>query len=227
MELNNKKNLDSFIFFCDKVTESVLINKKDIEYKLDQWKSGSNNLLLITGISGSGKSTLAKDLGKKYNATVINLDLFEHNKFLYTFNIKDKNGEYCIAKYKEGEWIIKRYFDKVYSGEKNFDSYSDEAYYKELEKFIRFIIKLSKSQPGRKYIMEGLQFTKLSGDIGKEINDYPCIIKGTSLFTSMVRRINRDKDSEDKMLKNPWKLFQWYWELNRDVESFSKKKKLK
>ena len=51
-----------------------------------------------------GKSTLAKDLGEKYNATVINLDLFEHNKFLYTFNRKDENGEYCITKYKEGEW---------------------------------------------------------------------------------------------------------------------------
>ena len=224
MELYNKESLNSFINFCDKATESVLVSKKDIEYKLDQWKSGSSNLLLITGMSGGGKSTLAKELGKKYHAVVIEVDLFEHNRFLYTFNRKDKNGDYHITKYKEGEWIIKEYFDKIYSGEKNFDSYSDEDYYKELEKFIRFIIKLSKSHPGRKYIMEGLQFTKLSGEIGKEIDDYPCIVKGTSLFTSMIRRINRDKDSGDVMLKNPWKLFQWYWKQNKNVESFSKKK---
>ena len=221
----NETTIESFINYCDEAFESVLLNKKDIEYKLDQWKSGSNNLLLITGMSGGGKSTLAKELGKKYRAVVIEVDLFEHNRFLYTFNRKDKNGEYHITKYTEGEWIIKKYFDKVYSGEKNFDSYSDESYYKELEKFIRYVIKISKAQSSRKFIMEGLQFTKMSGDICKDINDYPCIVKGTSLFTSMVRRINRDKDSGDSMLKNPWKLFQWYWKQNKNVESFRKNKK--
>lgn len=223
MELYNKESLTSFINFCDKVTESVLFNKKDIEYKLDQWKSGSSNLLLITGMSGGGKSTLAKELGKEYHAVVIEVDLFEHNRILYSSYFKNKSGDYHIAKYSEGEWIIKEYFDKTYSGEKDFDSY--ETFYKELEKFIRFIIKLSKLHPGRKYIMEGLQFTELSGEIGKEINGYPCIVKGTSLFTSMVRKINRDKDSGDVMLKNPWKLFQWYWSQNRNVESFIKKKR--
>ena len=64
MELYNKESLTSFINFCDKATESVLFSKKDIEYKLDQWKSGSSNLLLITGMSGGGKSTLAKELGR-------------------------------------------------------------------------------------------------------------------------------------------------------------------
>ena len=66
--------------------ESYITSKKDIEYKLDSWKKGSDNILLITGLSGSGKSTRASQLSKEYNAINFELDLFELNSILFSNN---------------------------------------------------------------------------------------------------------------------------------------------
>lgn len=47
--------------------ETLLFSKDDLYYKFDDWKSGKNKVLLVTGYSGSGKTTLGKKLAKKYN----------------------------------------------------------------------------------------------------------------------------------------------------------------
>lgn len=215
-------NINEFIDYCDKAYESFLINKKDAEYKLDSWKSGSDNLLLVTGMSGGGKSTKAKELGKKYNAIVIEIDLFEHNRFLYTYLRKDKNGDFARSHYTEGEWIIKEYFDKTYGGEKSFTD--GATLFNELVKFLKYIHKLSKENRNRKYIIEGVQITELTDEEFKEFEGCPCIIKGTSMLTSMIRRIKRDKDSGDSLLQDPWKLIKFYMNNNKHIESFRNKK---
>jgi len=39
------------------LNEAYILSNKNLEYKLDDWKSGKNKVLLVTGYSGSGKTT--------------------------------------------------------------------------------------------------------------------------------------------------------------------------
>ena len=87
--VNNKNITEEFakevndLAYRKYISESVLVSHKDIEYKVNDWKNGSTNILFITGLSGSGKSTLASQLEKEYNAINFELDLFEHNRILF------------------------------------------------------------------------------------------------------------------------------------------------
>ena len=44
--------------------ESLLISKKHLEYKVEDWKNGKENVLLITGLSGGGKIHYGKDISR-------------------------------------------------------------------------------------------------------------------------------------------------------------------
>ena len=76
--LEEEKMLSEFKNNFIKSTESYLVSKKDVEYNLEDFESGKSNILLITGLSRSGKTTLGKEYANKYNATLIELDLFEN-----------------------------------------------------------------------------------------------------------------------------------------------------
>lgn len=68
---------------------SFIVNKKNLECNLGKYNS-NNNILYITGLSEVGKTTIAKDLARKYNAILFELD-----------NL----GGY-FGKYKEDKYII-------------------------------------------------------------------------------------------------------------------------
>ena len=90
-------------------TESIntFFNDDNIEYKVDEWKSGKQNILLIMGLSGSGKSTLGKKLAAEYNAEYYELDFFnqelkkEHPELKDMTDKKEKNK-------KELEYTVKK-----------------------------------------------------------------------------------------------------------------------
>ena len=56
------------------LNEAYILSNKNLEYKLDDWKSGKNKVLLVTGYSGSGKTTIGQNLAKKYNVEYNELD---------------------------------------------------------------------------------------------------------------------------------------------------------
>lgn len=56
--------------------EAMLRDKKNLEYRFDQWVNGQISLLFITGFSGSGKTTLAEQLSRKYHCKLISVDTY-------------------------------------------------------------------------------------------------------------------------------------------------------
>ena len=194
----------------ESLEESYITSKKDIEYKLDSWKKGSDNILLITGLSGSGKSTRASQLSKEYNAINFELDLFEHNSILFSNNYN----------HDEANIIMKDIFKKMYGGKKNFDKYSDEDYRKEFVKFFKNLLSYCKSHKDQLFIIEGLQIFKHVAyyDISI-IKNIPIIIIGTSLTKSLIRRYKRDHNTSDGSFKHPIQLMKKYIEWEKSLNN--------
>ena len=92
----------------DIATENInfFFNDDNIEWKVDEWKTGKTKILIVLGLSGSGKSTLGKKLAEEYNATYFELDFFnqqlkkEHPELATMTDKKAKN-------IKELEYTIK------------------------------------------------------------------------------------------------------------------------
>lgn len=208
--LEESSNNDTKVEDNESLEESYITSKKDIEYKLDSWKKGSDNILLITGLSGSGKSTRASQLSKEYNAINFELDLFEHNSILFSNNYN----------HDEANIIMKDIFKKMYGGKKNFDKYSDEDYRKEFVKFFKNLQSYCKSHKDQLFIIEGLQIFKHVAyyDISI-IENTPIIIIGTSLTKSLIRRYKRDHNTSDGSFKHPIQLMKKYIEWEKSLNN--------
>ena len=50
------------------VSELLLFNDRDVEWKLNEFQNGSTKVLFVLGFSGSGKTTVGRELAIKYNA---------------------------------------------------------------------------------------------------------------------------------------------------------------
>ena len=206
------------MFDINHYVESTVKSEKDIEYNLNSWKKGSENILLITGLSGSGKSTKAAKLAKEYNAVNFELDLFEHNYILFNNNLK----------HDEANLIMKDIFEKTYGGKKDFNKYDDDQFRKEFIKFFKKLLAYCKSNKDKKFIIEGLQISKhiASTDVSI-IENIPIIINGTSLATSIVRRFKRDYNCSDGLFKHPIKLIKKYLEWEKSLNDHRNKDYLK
>ena len=187
--------------------------KKDIEYNLSSWKPGSNNVLLVTGLSGGGKSTLAKEMAKKNNALIIEMDMVEYNKDLFNKNWTNM---------PKGHYIIKEYYEKKYGGPKDWSKISHNEYYKVKCDFIKWFLSYAKSHPDQLFVLEGIQIADSSRDLIKLYKGRPCIIKSTSIPKSMIRRIKRDGIRNALSGENPYKLFEWYIDQYNNIKSFQK-----
>jgi len=56
------------------IKESLIFPSDDLYYKFDDWKSGKNKVLLVTGYAGSGKTSLAEKISTQYKVPYIELD---------------------------------------------------------------------------------------------------------------------------------------------------------
>jgi hypothetical protein len=202
----------------DIADESILISKKDLEYRVEDWINGKENILLITGLSGGGKTTKSYELGDRYNAIVVELDLFEHNRFLFTWNKRDRYE----SNLTEGERIIRDYINATYQGVKDFSSMSSEEFGLEFSIFFSYVLSYAHNEKSRKFIFEGIQIARLGGRIAKEIEDLPCIIIGTSIAKAIKRRIGREGIKEMMNCKKPIDWLKWYWNQNKRMEKFKK-----
>ncbi len=183
MDINFSVNEEALLASTnlEELKENYVIPKKDLEYNLDDWKSGRKNLLIITGLSGSGKSTRASKLAKEYNAIHIEVDLFEMNHILY----EEEQGD-------EGNIIVKEYFDKTYGGPHKF-SVNGKGFMAEVQKFIQYCINYFNNHKDRLFILEGIQLLWLD----KSMVDFICnkasiIVVNTIMLQSMFRAIKRE-----------------------------------
>lgn len=84
--------------FLDHIVEGYVFSDKNLLYKFEEWKSGKNKVLLVTGYSGSGKTALGKQIAEKYNAEYNELDT-EVRVIAKFDELKDK----LMEKYSEGD----------------------------------------------------------------------------------------------------------------------------
>lgn len=205
---------------CDKISEfgeeGFFIDRENSTYNLDKWKPGNNNVLLITGLSGSGKSTLTNELAKTHNASIFSIDLFKYNSDLFNNDNIDK-----------GSMIIKNYIISNYGGPKNFNRFGDAGYDKEQSKFLSYLLNYAKIHNNELFIIEGIQLVKINNYLLNDLNNRPCIVMGTSMVTSIIRRINRDKfEDHNGVLGTKFKSFKelvfWYTKYERMLKNYTK-----
>lgn len=164
-------------------TDNAIISGDDMIYNLDSWKPKKNhNVLLITGLSGSGKSTLSKEYALKYEAEVFQLDWVQHYQYIGS---DERVFNYGLAEYIKRTCLSAR---KAYREE---DDKTGEKW-RELVIFVfSKILDFANSHSSELFIVEGIQIIGYLHDY-PNIDKFPIIIKGTSIMTSMTRRIRRD-----------------------------------
>lgn len=195
------------------INENFIITKKDYKQNLENWTIDKNNILFITGLSGSGKSTTSKSFAKKYDAIHIELDLFEHIKFIINSN-----------NLSEGEKIIVEYFHNnknLYSKIQNID---DHNFNYEFNKFFNYLLTKCKNEK-KLFIFEGVQIF-LHFDVCL-FEDEPLIIKGTSMYKSIIQRFKRNGNGRIELFKelqNEFReLIKYYIDSEKKINSFNKK----
>lgn len=212
--------IEGFITTCDEMLitqESVLINKDDIYFNFDKFESGECNILLITGLSGSGKSTLASSLSNKYNAEIIELDIFENNK------------EYSDENLHQAGEVFEAYLFNTERGKKfrnngmNGNSLTNKELRDEITLFMKFVISYC-TKKDKKYIIEGVQI--YSNMESNDIKKYPLIILGTSAKNSMLRRFKRNGDGKiewsKELIDDFPNLLRWYWNDDKQLKVLKK-----
>lgn len=159
--------------------ENLFINKKDEYYNIEDFESGKNNILFITGFSGSGKTTLGKVLSIKYLCKIIELD-----DIMCPIEYSDFKIENDVILH---DFFTNNQFAKIHRYEKKC--------YELAEEFINYIID---NPPKTKLIVEGVQLW-LSINSKDNIIQYdkvikfPIVLKGTAGLLSTYRALQRDK----------------------------------
>ena len=215
------------------INESMF-SQENIEINLDEWINGTSGILYITGLSGSGKSTLAKEYKEKYNANLVELDIFfklakvsksEINDVIKAWINKEK-----LPKDPVFIRVLKTFINTLpdnYFGNSNIFEYSTSE--KIMEAGTNFILyAYNKLNNSMKYIFEGTHILEMSPDF---FINKPIIIKGTGYLTSTIRALKRDYNPNDtkqnitRFIARIFKMFskenQMYHQ-NKNIDNFRK-----
>ena len=188
------------------ITESYIINEKDIYYNKDKFDSGEINLCFITGHSGSGKSTMGNTMA---NDRVEHYDLDDviANKIHFTMSNLKQYGD-LIYSFFSGSG--KKYFytsDDVKSGKvKEIEGFYEKQL---IDDFITYAMMYAASDKSKKFVLEGIwlyEFVEPS-----RLKNYAVYIKGTSALISTIRAASRDSKEEYPDKKDRIKRFKSWW----------------
>ena len=162
--------------------EGYVFDSKNVEYRVDEFKNGKENILFITGLSGSGKTTLSREMGKGKNIEVIALD-----DMMVPGMFSDEN-------LKEYHPLIYNFFTTTAIGasHRNNKNYNEDMMLNVLPDFIHFISDNSSSQ---KFIIEGFYFVneKFFSKVKNIVKRHSIMIIGTSMIKSFYRRMKRNE----------------------------------
>jgi hypothetical protein len=168
----------------------IVISEDDIYINFDKFVSKKEHVLLITGLSGGGKSTLGKKMAEKYNAYYVEMDVIGFKICMKPERIDRCNWEYIesqdkmLAKYMR-EKGLKPDFMMKYTFE-NYDNALKHDWEQDQVKYIKWLIDDQKER-----VVIGGGAVGFFLKYHPEYAEKPTIFKGTSLFKSILRRINR------------------------------------
>lgn len=165
MDMNNNLEKKSSFYEAEIYKEANILNKPDLYYNYDDFKSGKKNMVMMSGFSGSGKSTLARKIARDNKAIFVEMDDFK--------KLIDSNSSAPI---------VKEYLEKN-PGLKG--KIKPSTYRKYFNDYLNHAIDYAKRHPDQKFVFEGIQL------LNKGDADIPKIVKGTGAATSNFRARKR------------------------------------
>lgn len=173
---------------------SFIFSKKSLEYNVDKYNL-NNNILYVTGLSGSGKTFLSKELSRKYNAILMELDNLGgfYGEYKFSDSIIHQLTKQFLDENSKLDSIIKK-SKFIELKIKNFQEYS-----KWINKYTTFLENYAHSKE-QYFIFEGTQIFKCLKP--KYFSNKPLIIVRTSALISLIRRIKRQKNLDKIKGKN-------------------------
>lgn len=212
---DNHEKIDNDTPIEDEVLdESYVFSKEDLYINFEKFESGKSNVCLITGLSGSGKTTLSEQIAKKYNAELIELDIFEH-----CYGFSDDNLARAGQVFYDYLSAHKDIWDKLKK-----KAIKGKELGKEIDKFVHYCISWCKKDKSKKYVIEGVQIYSFM--TYKEVKSFPLIIKNTSMIKSIIQRWKRNGDGKVDLiaeLKDEFpQLVKWYIDEEKSLNNFKK-----
>lgn len=204
----------------------MFISDGDVYCSMDKFDSGIVNILFITGLSGSGKSTLAREIADKYDAVLVELDVLIYfgKRHAFTKEKLEAIGQSILY-----EYILDTKKEPGFMQDTDEKQMTEESI-----KYINWIDHYPYRK--KKFVIEGIDLVRIIPQNSIWMH-YPIIFKGTSVITSLYRKLNRDGFGKAKEnIHNPldfihWmkEIFSWYNEMYtehnalRDLRGYSLK----
>ena len=180
------KTTDETELYNGVAQEGYLLDDKTVNYRVDEFKNGKENILFIAGLSGSGKTTLSREIGKDENVEIIALD-----DMMIPGLFSDEN-------LKEYHPLIYKFFTSTAIGKSHRANkeYTEDMVLNVLPAFIQFISNNSTSQ---KFVIEGFYFVndKFFSKVKNIVKRHSIMILGTSMIKSFYRRMKRNSKYQE------------------------------
>ena len=219
-----KQSKDELPNDAESIDESIIFNRANQTFNLEDWKPGKHNVLFVVGMSGSGKSTFAENLEKKNLGVMLELDGLEQGYDSTQIGVLDELAKQCKSfgdywsKIREAKNAneLKAIQNREFRG--NFWG----------EWGPKLLQLLHTKYSDKKFIVEGIQPFNSSWEC--DASGEPVIIIGTSIVNSILRRFKRNAKFAGKKhiqwtkeLKNEFfELVRWYFEQNKDLDKLEK-----
>lgn len=162
--------------------EGYVFDSKIVEYRVDEFKNGKENILFIAGLAGSGKTTLSREFGKDKNIEIIALDDMMVPGLFSDENLKDYHH------------LIYKFFTSTEIGKFHRDNkeYTEDMVLNVLPAFIQFI---SNNLASKKIVIEGFYFVndKFFDKVKSVVKKHSIMILGTSMIKAFYRRMKRNE----------------------------------
>ena len=179
---NSEKNEHVHLFTFDEYIFENLLSKDNTYHNYKSWEDKTSSVLFICGYSGSGKSTLGKKISKDTNAIYMELDTFynlnKDNTYKNDINSTLWKQYYQTSKYRkafdENGLVLKKTWENPDLSGKIF------------EEFFMYRINYARTDNGKKYVLEGIQFAFYENQYPMFVK-YPIIIMGTGLIKSSIK----------------------------------------
>ena len=189
---SNAKEVDEDSLTAKKM--GIVFSDDDIHYNVHRFLNKEVPVLWITGMSGGGKSTLAGEMADKAPGVI---------SLLSIDNLDDFVGIYVIEHDMKtiNKWRKDKVYDIIYkfikANEKLATDAFNDTHNKEWQDFVTTVLKyvVKFYTPKKQIIIEGVQIPYVYYRAPELFgSDSAIIIKGTSVFTSLIRRYHRDQD---------------------------------
>lgn len=170
---------------------NYFISKGNFENNVSKF-SKENNVLFITGLSGSGKTTLSNELSQQYKSIILGLDCLGN---YYSPKFENTLIKNITNKFLKSNPDINSIIKKGKYMEVKLNNFNDYIKYNNM--YFDYIYEYCLNHYEKNFIIEGTQlFMTIDPSF---FFDKSIIIIGESSLKSLIRRLNRQLTTREKL----------------------------